>query len=148
ATSARASAASGRAGDLEHVQDELVPLVIAVGTGIEVHPLPVIDGHAHLRRITEVKVFAAAVVLVAPEVLRVPDVGIVIEPLPVGTAILAAPHAAKSSVLSGRHRSQATEQNHHRHREKHPPDHGLVLWVYRPIGSDSLSSIDQLWRRH
>src|SRR5262249_3408027 len=72
----------------------------------------------------------AAVILIAPEVLRIPDVGIVIEPLPVGATILPAPDAAKRPILSFSRRSQACQQHTSYRREQHPPNHG---WVPRAV---------------
>ena len=55
-----------------------MPAVIHASGGIIVVPLLVVDGYPHLGRVTIVKTFAAAVVIVSPEILRVIDVRVVL----------------------------------------------------------------------
>src|SRR5678815_746419 len=83
---------------LEHIQNELVSLMIAAGLGVFVVPLPVVNRDSHFRRIAEIHVLAGAVVFVPPEILRIVNVGVVVEPLPVVGAIGPAPNAVVGAV--------------------------------------------------
>src|SRR5262249_8742866 len=122
----------GQTGRLEHIQNELVSLVIPAILRIETLPLLVIDRNPHLGRIAEIKVFRRPVVLAAPEILRIPHIRIVVKPLPVRATILPAPHPAVRPVLSIRRRRQPSQQHardDHRKqsRQQHSPNHGSFL---------------------
>src|SRR5262249_17826048 len=100
---------------LEVIQNELVALVVAAAFRQVVLPLLVIDWSLHFRRIAIIEIFARAVVLVAPEILRIPHVRIVVEPLPVGPPVLAAPNAVERPLLGAGRSSQPCQQHGGRH---------------------------------
>ena len=81
--------------ELENVELEVRPLVVAPRLGIVVLPVEVIDRDLHFRRIAVVEVVGAAVIVRAPEVLRVVDVGIVVEAVPVLGGVALAPLLAE-----------------------------------------------------
>ena len=70
--------------------------VVERAFGIHVVPLLVIDRHAHFRRVPVVQIVGAAVVLARPEVLRVVDVGIVVQTVPIAGTVGATPLATKT----------------------------------------------------
>jgi len=76
----------------------VVAAVVATRLRIIVLPLFVVDRDPHLWRITMVHAFAAAVVVVAPEVLWVIDVRIVVKPLHVLVAVVTTPGATERMV--------------------------------------------------
>lgn len=97
--------------DLEHIQDELMSLVIsrAIRNGIAVEmtslriivvPGFVVDRNSHLGRITVVHAVITAVVLASPIVLRVINIGIVIVPFPVTEFVVSAPDSTVSILIS------------------------------------------------
>ncbi len=82
---------------LEHVKNEMVAGVVASIAGIFVMPLPVINRNLHFCGITMVKAVAAAIVLVALEVLWVENVWVVIESLNIAIAARSTPNASVGS---------------------------------------------------
>ena len=69
---------------LEYIQVEVVPLMVATRLRVFVVPRAVVDGHPHFLRIAVVKVVGALHVSVGVEILRIPDIRIVIKAVPVG----------------------------------------------------------------
>ncbi len=57
----------------------MVPPMVAVPLGIEILPLSVVNRNLHFGRVAVVQAVAAAVILAAVEILRVIDIGIVLE---------------------------------------------------------------------
>ena len=88
-------------GSLEDVGDEVVTPVVATGFGIEVFPLPVVDGDLHFRWIAIVEAIRAAIVFAAVEVLRVVDVRVVLEAGEIAGSVAATPRLAESLGLLG-----------------------------------------------
>ena len=80
---------------LENVQNEVMALVISSRLWIVVLPLSVIDWNSHLLRVAVVQILSAAVILVAPEVLRIVYIRIVIESVPITNAKTFSPNSAK-----------------------------------------------------
>src|SRR5258708_3601721 len=79
----------------------MVPAVVQLAFGIHVVPAFVVDRHSHFRRITVIQVVGALVVLAVPEVLRIVDVGIMVQAVPIAGAIGAAPLATISLLGLG-----------------------------------------------
>ena len=77
------------------------PFVIRAWCRVIAKPMAVVDRDPHLRRIAIVQAVGAAVVLVPPEVLWVIDVRIVVESLPILSAIGASPSPAIGLLSSG-----------------------------------------------
>ena len=69
----------------------MVPLVISPGLWIVIMPLPIVDRNLHLGRISVVHVFAAAIVVRSPEVLRIIDIRVMVQPIPVLGAVTFTP---------------------------------------------------------
>ena len=69
-------------------------------------PLPVVNRDLHFRRIAVVEAVGAAVILVAPEVLRVIDERVVVKPVPVLHAVGVAPLPPEGRVLGAGGRSR------------------------------------------
>src|SRR5947207_175251 len=89
---------------LERIEDELVAHVILRPGRVEIVPRLVVDRDLHFWWIAVVEAVRAAVILVAPEVLRVVDERVMVEPLPILDAVGVAPLAAEGRVLgAGRH---------------------------------------------
>ena len=64
---------------LEHVKDEMVPRVVTSRARVVVVPTAVVHWNLHLSRVAIVHAVAAAIVVIATEVLWVEDVGIMVE---------------------------------------------------------------------
>lgn len=69
---------------LERVKNEVVAFVEAAVAWVVVVPLLIVDRNSHFRRVAVVQAVAAFVVILAPEVLGVVNVGVVIHPVPIG----------------------------------------------------------------
>lgn len=67
--------------------------VIATITWVVVVPLLVVHRNTHLWRVPVVKAVATSVVFLSPEVLRIVDIRVVIEPIPVAEISLSTPAA-------------------------------------------------------
>ena len=72
--------------------------MIATAFRVLIVPLAVVNRRPHFWRITEIHVLAGAIIFVPPEILRIVDVGIVIEPFPVVVAVGSPPHAVIGAV--------------------------------------------------
>ena len=79
-----------------------MPAVEFAAVWVVVVPLFVVDRDSHLWRITVVQAISTAVVLVAPEILRVVHVRIVVKAVPVLCVVRRAPCAAVSLLRLGR----------------------------------------------
>ena len=98
--------------------------MVALALGQFVVPLLVVDRDPHFIRIAEVQAFAAAVVLVAPVVLRVEHVGVVVKAFPVALLVSAAPHAAIGSLFGRRGAGRGAPQSAGGHqRENNSAEH-------------------------
>lgn len=74
----------GRDGRLERVKNEVVSFVEPAIARVVVVPALIVDGNSHFRWVAMVQAVAALVVVLAPEVLGVVDVGVVVHPVPIG----------------------------------------------------------------
>jgi hypothetical protein len=91
---------------------------------IETLPLFVVHGHTHFGWVAVVEVLAAAIVVGAPEVLRIVDVRIVVHPVPVLGAVAAAPLAIKRLLGLGVGDAQNDRKERCRKQHEHgPADH-------------------------
>lgn len=86
---------------LEDVQKEVVATVISVIGRIHVVPLLVVDRNLHFGRIALIKAIATAIVFAPVEVLRVVDVGIVLETREVATTLVVPPGLTVGLLLLG-----------------------------------------------
>ena len=69
---------------------------------VKVLPLLVVDRDPHLGWISIVEAFAAAVIFVTPEILRIVNVRVMIKPFPISQIILATPYAAVGALFGVR----------------------------------------------
>ena len=74
----------GRDGRLERVKNEVVPFVEPAIAGVIVVPAFIVNGNSHFRWVAMIQAVAALVIILAPEVLGVIDIGIVVHPVPIG----------------------------------------------------------------
>ena len=66
---------------LKDIKNEVMSFVVRPRAGVKVVPIPVIDWNAAVWRIPMVKMVE---LLVPLEIVRIVDVGIVVEPVPIG----------------------------------------------------------------
>lgn len=86
-------------GCLEHIEDEVVPRMVAAWARVLVVPVPVVNWDLHFRRVTVVQAIAALVVLAPQEVLGIKHVRVMVEPLYVPIAACTSPCAAVGSRI-------------------------------------------------
>ena len=120
--------------------------VIATITWVVVVPFLVVHGNPHLWRIPVVKAIATSVVLLSPEVLRIVDIRVVVEPIPVAEISLSTPAATirplvgrstlgQSHVAAGQHGGDQKMTKHHcvpprdvRHRRR--GEYRGIVWQF------------------
>jgi hypothetical protein len=68
---------------LKHVQNEMVPAVVTPSVGIIIVPSAIVDRNPHFGWITVVQAIRASIVFISPVVLRVVDIRIMVESVPV-----------------------------------------------------------------
>ena len=73
--------------------------MIAPAFWVIVVPILVVNGDPHLRRIAVIEAFGAAIVLVTPVVLRVVNIGVVVESFPIMRTVGVAPSTAIGALL-------------------------------------------------
>ena len=84
----------------ENIEMEVVAVVVAARLRVVVLPGAVVDRHPHLLRIAVVEIVGALVVAVGVKILRIPDVRIVVEPVPV-VGVVATHPALALAVAAG-----------------------------------------------
>src|SRR3954468_8533130 len=110
---------------LEDVENEVGPFVIRTWSRVIAKPMAVVHWDPHLGRIAVVQAVGAAVVLVAPIVLRVVHVRVMVEPFPIERVVSVAPGAAIGLLigLNLARRPNGGGQHKRRNGKIDPADH-------------------------
>src|SRR3972149_1831204 len=121
---------------LKHIESEVVSLVEFSWTGIVVVPMAVVDRNPHFGRIAVVQTVGTAKVFVPPEVLRVVDVRVVEEAVPIERRVGMSPCPTVGLFSLG---YVAARQDQHDggqgNRKTNPAGHRISPWANLGTGS-------------
>jgi hypothetical protein len=102
------------------------PSVIRTRRWVVAEPVAIVNRNPHFGGVPVVETVGTAIVLIAPKVLRIVDVRIMVEALPIRRVVRVAPSLAIRLLGVGRAgRRQNGEQRCGAHGEKDPTDHTI-----------------------